>query len=125
MKHANYRTVRWRQVSHRYYSFVRKHLYYKECYLHSLTEHFNFLKRIFYRHSNWLDCNFTFNAGKPTERYQPILSYSYKSWYKRSKQLTKAKRAASRYTRRKVKQMLHIGEDPMDKQWSINPWIIT
>jgi hypothetical protein len=58
------------------------------------------------------------NAGKPSIRQNKLprsTRYSQR-W------LTKEKQRINRFSRRKVKQLLHIGEDPSSMQFGINPW---
>lgn len=96
--------------------FIKKVDSYKQRYLLRLTEHFNYLKR----HAAFTCWDYPIPAkliDKPSQRSSKRPSYG-----KGMKRWTNSKRHAHRVTRRKVRILIHQGEDPGNLQYFPNPW---
>ena len=59
------------------------------------------------------------NVGKPSPHSQ-MLPYKQYIHAKRPRRLSKEKTRIHRYSRRKVKQLIFLGEDPSNLQFNIN-----
>ena len=85
--------------------------------LHKLSLQFNYAKQ---NHNYW---HFTMhrelNVGKPSSHTQ-VLPYKRHPNVKRPRRLSKEKMRIHRYSRRKVKQLILLGEDPSNLQFNIN-----
>lgn len=118
MKHAKYRFCFWLKKSiFERAPCVRIKEYNELFRLHELTKQFNYAKN---NYNSWhLTMHREVNVGKPSSHTQ-VLPYKQHPHVKRPRRLSKEKVRIHRYSRRKVNQLLLLGEDPSNLQYSIN-----
>lgn len=116
MKHVKYRFTTW--LPFEMWKCVRIKEYNELLRLHELTKQFNYAKN---NYNSWhLTMHREVNVGKPSSHSQ-VLPYKVQCNYvKRPRRLSKEKARIHRYSRRKVNQLLLLGEDPGNLQYSIN-----
>lgn len=95
---------------------IKKADSYKQQYLLRLTTHFNFLKKRSAQ-TCWDRPIPTKIVDKSSLRHSKCPSYG-----KGMERWTNSKRHAHRVTRRKVRILIHQGEDPDDLQYFPDPW---
>lgn len=135
MKHAKYKIAHFIKVWQGHYSIntfgelvytygyvsprIRIAEYNRLLHLHELSLHFQRLK--WWSNSAYFSRVHTeVNVGKPSPHSQ-VLPYKVQCNYvKRPRRLSKEKARIHRYSRRKVNQLLLLGEDPGNLQYSIN-----
>jgi len=118
MKYAKYRFCFWlRKTFFECAPCVRIKEYNKLLRLHELTKQFNYAKN---NYNYWhLTMHREVNVGKPSPHSQ-MLPYTKKSWCKRPRRLSKEKARIRRYSRRKARQIILLGEDPGNTWFNIN-----
>lgn len=118
MKHAKYRFCFWLKKSiFDRVPCVRIKEYNELLRLHELTKQFNYAKN---NYNCWHPTmHREVNVGKPSPHSQ-MLPYKQYIHAKRPRRLSKEKTRIHRYSRRKVKQLIFLGEDPSNLQFNIN-----
>ena len=134
MKHTKYKVARFIKVWQGRYSInlfgerIYTHGYVSPCvrikeynrllHFYKLSLHFQRLKR--WSNSAYFSRVHTeVNVGKPSPHSQ-MLPYKQHPHAKRPRRLSKEKARIHRYSRRKVRQILLLGEDPGNLQFNIN-----